>query len=114
METVDVPFQLRENPQGLFIADAVTDRCGGEGTEELRYQVNCTGNCPAYTARVFLDSYMIAEEPSLEPTTEIVAHESTNPDINEYQLYVEADPSVPTDSYSITGTFTGSRAQIIP
>jgi len=113
-ETVQVPFQLREYPAGLYLADVATDRCGGEGTEEWRYEVECDGNCPTFTARVFLDAYMVAEEPSIEPYTQIVAHESHTPDINEYQLYVEADPSVPPDSYTLTGRFTGSRAQILP
>ena len=114
LETVDVPFQLTERPAGYWRADVAIDRCGGDGSEELRYEVTCSGNCPAFTARVFLDSYMIAEEPSVEPYTEIVAHESTNPDINEYELNVEADPNVPTDTYTLTGSFTGARAQVLP
>lgn len=112
VETVPVSFQVRP-ANSLFLADAVTDRCGGEGTEELRYEVSCEGNCPAFTARVFLDSYLIAEETSTD-YAEIVAHESTNPNINEYQLFVEADPIIPTDQYGIVGFFTGARAQIVP
>src|SRR4029453_12173958 len=71
-ETVDVHFKPSPHAQGLFLADVLTDRCEGEGTEEWRYEVECEGTCPSYTARVFLDSYMIAEEPSAAPYTEIV------------------------------------------
>lgn len=114
METVDIPFRASPNAPGLYLADVATDRCGGDGSEELRYEVECIGDCPGFTARVFLDAYMIAEEPSTAPYTEIVAHESHTPDINEYQLYVEADPGVPEDAYVLQGRFTGSQAQLIP
>ena len=107
-------FDPSPNARGLYIADAVTDRCGGDGSEEVRYEVECDGNCPAFTARVFLDAYMIAEEPTIAPYTEIVTHESHTPDINEYQLYVETDPDVPPDSYTLVGRFTGAQAQVLP
>jgi hypothetical protein len=113
MQTVSIPFQESPNAPGLFLADVATDRCGGDGSEEFRYEVECEGNCPAFTARVFLDAYMIAEEPSTAPYTEIVAHESHTPDINEYQLYVEMHDAEP-GSYYLEGRFTGSEAQVLP
>ena len=115
LETVDIGFRASPNAPGLYLADVATDRCGGDGSEELRYEVTCQGDCPSFTARVFLDAYMIAEEPSTTaPYAEIVAHESHTPDINEYQLYVETDPEVPPDAYSLQGRFTGSQAHIVP
>jgi hypothetical protein len=112
--TVDVFFQPSEHAAGLWAANVATDRCGGAGTEEWTYEVECVGTCPSFTARVFLESTMIAEEPSTAPYALIVAHESYTPDINEYTLWVEADPSVPTDGYSLQGRFTGSEAQVLP
>src|SRR6185503_17522642 len=75
-ESVIVAFDASPNARGLYLADVATDRCGGDGSEEVRYEVECDGNCPAFTARVFLDAYMIAEEPTTAPYTEIVTHES--------------------------------------
>ena len=112
--TVDLTFQATQYAPGLYVADVATDRCGGEGTEEWRYEVECVGDCPAFTARVFLEASLVAEEPSDAPYTEIVAHESYTQDINEYRLYVETDASVPANTYVLRGSFTGSEAMLLP